>query len=538
MAWDGSDNGGSTSRGVTSHDDPNCPDCVKVVLLGSYPATDAELNSDAPVGPSEENPLNPTTFKVLRQFFQNHFQTYGRRVQFFGYPCFGPCSKKDADAVNALQPFAAIPAGSLNGNAAFDGYLADDGIEVFRFAQPEGYVGPANFEDGLLHQASPYLWSFQPSIGADMRDGAAWVCQSLVGKPPTETVDPALSRAPGRKIALGYRTLPTIAAAVGTDVADASAANRTNDLALSKQIADRFAAAVDATCGNGGHVFDQFGSDQDLWVEDDYSTGLGTIEGPNDPTVAEKAVALLKQHGDTSVLCLLCGPPSSAGQTNQDADQFAQAEIQTQYFPERIFVGGTDEDPWGARQHHQGTYNGAFGLSELWQIGGYPQTYWFRAYAATSSQSAISMVNGFGTYERFMQLFAAIQLAGPTLNPHTVQWGTTGRGGLYSWRRGFSATTGPLDSKSSPAAAYTPDKHWFLSGMTEERWDTGGVPPGGPYQSVFGTLNGCFRIIDPATRYSADGWPGTSRWPSGPDSDHSNQSVLSAPCTGDYASDL
>ena len=204
-------------------------------------------------------------------------------------------------------------------------------------------------------------------------------------------------------------------------------------------------------------------------------------------------------------------------------------EATLHYFPERLFVSGADANPVVARSNNQALYNNAFGLSERWQVGGFTQTYWWRAVEQTDPTSAPSQLYLMPVYETLMQLFSAIQLSGPPLTPTNVEHG------LYTWRRAFSVTSNPSLSPSSPAAGFTSADHSFIKGMVEELWDATGIPPGGPSQtSPFwsgSTGNGCYRIIDHVERRSAVTWPGTTPWPN---ADHSNESAQSAPCAGDY----
>jgi hypothetical protein len=162
----------------------------------------------------------------------------------------------------------------------------------------------------------------------------------------------------------------------------------------------------------------------------------------------------------------------------------------------------------------------------------------------------ISLFSGMEDYETLMQLFGAVQLAGPNLSAHTVAYGATGANpsyvGMYGWQRAFTYASGlgdspaPFAPPASPAAGYAPGDQSFLKGMEEERWDPSGVPAGGAYPNE--VTGGCFRLIDNMQRFSmqADASHNLVGWSSAKYQPPETQGIPPStapmpPCDGDHA---
>ena len=281
------------------------------------------------------------------------------------------------------------------------------------------------------------------------------------------------------------------------------------------------------------------------------------------PDLSKFTLDQMYSKGDTSLLCLICGRPSA----NSFVDPVAEAEIKhspNPYFPEFLFISGTIADPYAARYQGCGeqfdvttpdpngpcndvraSFTNAFGIREIPRLPQYTNTYWFKAYSEVDPSTAISIRTGLVTYERLMQLFAAIQLAGPNLTPDHVAGGdpidsqSHGAGtyvGMYGWQRKATGST-------SPAAGYTAAHHSFLRGMIEEKWDSGPTwegdcAPQTPYPEVAQDI-GCYRMIDDGGWFGGPGVlddQGNGSWhvSSWPDAD---DSVSPGPASGDLEGD-
>jgi hypothetical protein len=124
-----------------------------------------------------------------------------------------------------------------------------------------------------------------------------------------------------------------------------------------------------------------------------------------------------------------------------------------------------------------------------------PEAYWGQAYSAANPDGGFDRFIGPLIYEELMQVFTAVQMAGPNLTPGSVERG------FASFRRNAA------DDGSSPTAYYTPADHTFVKDLMLVRWDVAGTPPGGSDPSVGGGAAGCYRELDGGARHLEDGWP-------------------------------
>lgn len=555
VAWDGVVGASDPRHGVYQ-------DHIDVVVLFG-PGTTNRNDSFSCKGPVQTGVADRAP-RVLCQFFQNNFQVYGRNVEIYEYV------ESDQEVRNAQlladdlhrglfhpqgvgnPPFAVI--GSGPGAVIQSQYYAKEEIEYFEFKGsyfgngdangfdehfPESFLTTDWRQGGTLNQGIPYFWTGYPSIEHVLREGETWVCQHVVGRPATNADDPRLKGKP-RRIALGYD-------ATANDLTFYGPMTPQQYQSARKALADRFAAETDRLCGSPGHpVFDQFGSatnpQGDLLTENYGVSGwsqsaLACMQHTQrNPACPNNTVS--PDAPDTSILCLLCF----------DAQALGPAEQSVNYLPEYIFVSGDMGHPFEMRlscADAQSGLNNAFGISEMWQMPGGTSQYWYRA--AFSVDPTTTGVVTFEAYEELMQLFSAIQLAGPNLTAPHVAGGELGRGpgyvGLYGWQRKFSYDPSRL-SPASPAAGFGPADRSFLKGMEEERWDASGSPPGGSEPSdCFGggvgapkVVLGCFRIINNAQRFSEPGDEshGLDAWSSARyDETQGSASTPTPPCTGD-----
>jgi hypothetical protein len=139
------DNGGRTSMGVTK-------DTVTVVVyLPKYnPAAQAIVTAG---GVDDDDSTKREQFSGFADYFNAHFETYGRKVRLQFVKATGEttdvtAAKADAIAVTDLKPFASIAAGTVP--AAYGEELAARGVICVdcTVLRPEEYFG----------RHSPYLW--------------------------------------------------------------------------------------------------------------------------------------------------------------------------------------------------------------------------------------------------------------------------------------------------------------------------------------------------------------------------------------------
>jgi hypothetical protein len=180
-------NGGATAYGVTAN---TINICFLMSLTGAS-GTDGEQPQTVQPGEGAV----PTTYTVLEQYFNSHYQFYGRQLRFY-YVSAGNSESTTAEAQaradkakNTDHCFASIQ--ETNPDELDE--LARDGVLSYTLAQlPESYFGSKD----------PYLWSFTPSATNAIRMGAEYYCKKLAGRPPTYTNDKAFNYQAPRKVGL------------------------------------------------------------------------------------------------------------------------------------------------------------------------------------------------------------------------------------------------------------------------------------------------------------------------------------------------
>jgi hypothetical protein len=149
------------------------------------------------------------------------------------------------------------------------------------------------------------------------------------------------------------------------------------------------------------------------------------------------------------------------------------------------------------------------GITWRWRAQPLTQTFWYQAYASTNPDGQFDTSQGSGLYEILMQLFSAIQMAGPDLKPDTVQRGLDG----------YSRTSG---DSSEPNAGYTVGLPVFIQDFSFVRWDASRQPPGGGQaQLESNNPGGCYVHISDKRH---------GRWP------HEDQSQFPGICGADWES--
>jgi hypothetical protein len=153
------------------------------------------------------------------------------------------------------------------------------------------------------------------------------------------------------------------------------------------------------------------------------------------------------------------------------------------------------------------SFNGALALDWRWKIPATPDTYWAQAYTAVNSDGQFDKYTGPPLYETLMQLFGAIQMAGPHLTPTSIQQG------MLKWQRAEIGLTSPLAGTALGAP-------WFVQDEVLLRWNSTEVTPGGGDSASGAT--GCYDVIGPRSALGA--------WPQG------DQSTDPGSCGADWSS--
>lgn len=181
------DNGGATYQGVTA-------DEIRIAINGtnagsSNPCADGKLPSEPPAtGECESD----RTFRVLMQYFNENFELYGRRLQY--YVSQAPTTSETdvrAAAVTADEEYKVFAAGGVYAPGCQE--LASRKVVSMCAQLPR--------EDFQRHH--PYIWSFY-SDGTELTDvSIEYMCKRLLGKPASHAGDPTMV-AKKRKLGVVY----------------------------------------------------------------------------------------------------------------------------------------------------------------------------------------------------------------------------------------------------------------------------------------------------------------------------------------------
>jgi hypothetical protein len=162
--WEGTDNGGATSKGVTR-------DSIKVAVVARD--NDGQLTRQD---------------KALEAYFNKRFEMYGRKLTLVPYtqaPNFTTGDKMEGDAVivdEQIGAFASLAYGAQQGQEQvyFDA-LARRGI----ISVATSFLGPNSSAEADLAKHAPYEWSYYAPIDLIQKNLAEIICKQLVAKPPS-----------------------------------------------------------------------------------------------------------------------------------------------------------------------------------------------------------------------------------------------------------------------------------------------------------------------------------------------------------------
>ncbi len=423
-------NGGNTSMGVT-------PTTINVSFrLTSDQSFQQTLAQLAGASLKDTNADTERTVLALAQYFNSHFQFYGRKIVVHFFNGQGSLSNELLGTGQAQAEADALTAKSMK-------VFADLSAESEPYADALAKQGVMAFGDPYMSRAwhqqhAPYTWS----VATDGTDVASLASQYAVQKlcpqgTPAAYAGGSLKNAP-RKFAL---------------------------LAPENswyQESVKVGQAIMQAAGCQASVFT-------------YSLDLGTMSQQ-----AANLVSKLKSGGFTTVICG-CDPifpVYMSGQGNQQG-----------YLPEFIITGTalTDAD-YSAQLWNQNFTAHAFGLSPNGPTVPYTQTIGYAAYKTVRSDEPAFFVNQI--YAQMDQMAIGIQMAGPDLTPQTFQQGMfnypprEGPMGLWGWSP--QQYTVPNDVREicySPTAisAYNGKPGAYVpSSSNNARWTANDIPKGKP----------------------------------------------------------
>jgi len=421
-------NGGATSKGVTGTE-------IHVAFRslnekGFQQTLAALAGASLQDGPDDIN----RTVQALAEYFNRHFQFYGRHIVMDIYNGQGSNTTEllggsqdkaeaDADTVKSHGDFADLSATS----EPYADALAKRGIMGF---------GDPYLSQPWHDQHAPYIWSLATDGTLVANEAAEYTGKRLCGK-PAKWAGGALKDKP--------RNIATFAPENSWYQESVQIARTT----LQKY-----------NCQPGQNV--------------EYQLDLGTMSNQ-----AQNLIPKMKAAGVTTILCG-CDPIMPVfltGEMNRE-----------QYYPEFIIVGTalTDTDIVGQLWNQNEAVH-AFGVSSLQSPVPSTQTIAYEAYKTVRQDEPAFTVDLI--YYQMEQMAIGIQMAGPNLNPQTFQQGMfayppkVGPFGL--WEYGPHDYTAANDVReiywdSTKTSSYNNKPGAFVETFPGQRWKQGQVPAGDP----------------------------------------------------------
>ena len=439
------DNGGETYTGVTKDQ----------IIITFYNDLGVVGDMNLPYKPSEEASGHQSdyqqtylrrTIKAMLRYYQSRYQTYGRTVHVIAKKSNGittPCSQRQADAAKTRldhNPFAAVYFG--DGGQCYMEYLAE------KFKVPTFGLN-SDVERTRYEGFRPYIWGFFPDQEAEAQWSASFICRKLKGNPARFTDDPLLE-GQTRKFGLAYP----------------SKSQRGPE---SKQLALLLLKYMDSECG--------------LVPETETFVEAGNGEAAN---IMNK----WKRAGVTTIICY-CVPV----QTENTVTKMQSAAKGIGYLPEWYWDHASRmyraiwNQLFGDKQMQ------SFGVNHHWRGPAFREQRWYQAYLEQEPDTVPNTRFGFDIYHLFLNLFQALQAAGPNLTPESVERG------MFTFNYlGRNDPTIPVGGYG-PYNAQAVGDYTFVDTAMGWWWDPTGTPPDGQ------SGEGCLRLMNEDKRYYAGEWP-------------------------------
>ena len=431
-------NGGATHVGVTK-DEVKVLFYFKAYNLGE-PGTYWDLGRPATAGKVDPDVI--ASLRVWQQYFNQRFQAYGRFVRFIAYSgTGGDAESRRSDAAknwDEIKPFATV----IHAPNA-EPYMEEMARhQVLNFTG--GLDGGEYISADAYKEVRPHGWGSYASSELKAKIYASYVCRQLAGKAPT------FGQVPGatRKFGLWFSTdvdFPEIGR-FGEQV---------KQLLLDTCNVDAIPKASNKTHFTGGTANSQ---------------------------AAAAAAADWQRQNVTTVL-----------HTTGEETGFTQAAGKLGYFPELVIA----DDHFWAGNHHApyqdpNVMRNAVLVTDVPSFAREQDTYCYQAFKDTSpgARGAWSCY----LYPSILQLMTAIQGAGPTLNPKSVDEGL------------HAIPAVPSKDPTTPACFYLPGDYTCIKDAVLEYWD--GAPKGNRPQYDRGP---CWRGVDGGARWIAGQWPAEDR---------------------------
>jgi hypothetical protein len=433
------DNGGATWNGVTATE-------IRVAYYNDF-SVSGDLTQ--PYRPSDETgdqrqyyyQNHVKTVKALLRYFQRRYQTYGRTVRLVGYPSDGGLATTPNQRISEtysikaeVDPFAI--AVLIQNAQTVARPAAEYHMPVFGWNED---VPAEPYE-----QNAPYFWSFMPDQQTTAALSGSFICDKLKGRAARWSTDPTLKNL-HRKFALVYPEK-----------------------------------------GQRGPFLIQMAR---LLVKETKKCGLDMIVRTfsGNGNEAQQQMTEFKRANVTTVICY-CIP-----QLNElTVPQYQNSAEAIAYYPEWYFDDATKMDRALWQRNYGSQKVNSFGVSYLWRLPKFEQSYPYEAYLQEEPGSAPNLRFNFEIYHVFLNLFEAIQAAGPELTPDTI------KRGMFTFR--YTDPNNPW----VPTGGYGPggpSRYTFVDTGIGWWWDPHGTPPGAT------PGEGCIRVMYAGKRFYPGGWP-------------------------------
>ncbi len=443
------DNFGSTYKGVTK-------DEIRILFYfdGGYVQTSTASGSEDQTLPiakyfdlaepaTEEEDAHTRTLRVMQRYFNERYQTYNRFVHFFIYFGNGVNShntegrRADAyDNYNKIRPFAVFPNTQFFSPDAYLETMASFGVLNF------GTFGSR--PESFFQKFPKLIWGYKPSVEQQAQTFAGHVCTKVIGKPVSFGANNNLG-APRR---LGLI--------------------RTSDEAQpGMQLFARRARELIEECGG-------------KFVAEGTFPSAGYVDDARyTPEYASTEMARFSQAGVTTVIW------AQGYEKN-----FSAAAANIGYRPEWVIAGdGIHETNDRGQLQEQSVWQHAWVVTTTARTPPSDERLCFQA--AREAEPSFSQADApFACqhYDNIRQLFVGIQVAGPRLNPESID-------------KGFRAIPAiPSKSPFVPACFYEPGDYTCVKDATVAWYD--------PAARASNTsAAGCWRMPQGGLRYTAKTWP-------------------------------
>lgn len=440
------DNGGATYRGVTGDE----VDILLYVVGGGWRydvgsrgvilRPEAAYFDAAEPRTAENENYFVDVARTWQRYFNERYQTYGRFVHFHVYFSGGdetPESRRAdaADNFHKIKPFAAIiwdhPVGVIE---PYIETMARYGVLNF------GSISQRPAE--LFSKFPKLVWGFEPSIEQAVHQFATYVCNKVVPHPVAFGRDE--DRGKPRKLGM-----------ILTD--DTYYPNKTRFGVLARDAIKR--------CGG------------DFVAEAHFPWNAANADSGE--TYAQTQMAEFENAGVTTIIW---------GQGYEF--NYTRAAKLLDYTPEWIVAGdGENDDIASGKQQDPDVWSHARIVSTATLTGTIPEELCYQAAREANPELTFhDAPKSCQLYNHFRQLFVGIQVAGPRLNPATID-------------KGFRAIPAkPSTHPSQPSCYYEPDDYTCVKDTIPMWWDS-------TAENRYSSTTGCWKVPEGGRRYRAADWP-------------------------------